>query len=108
MIIGLSIGTLAYRSGYSAILNFHYNHIPLLPLSAENRSSCVADTRSIDVGQLTERVVTEDDHQLISSLRKQLGATEKELEVLIVLMIRHAVSVGLPILVTRANETVFS
>lgn len=31
MIIGLVLGVLAYRSTYSAILDFRYNHIPLLP-----------------------------------------------------------------------------
>ncbi|KAH8687203.1 phosphatidic acid phosphatase type 2/haloperoxidase [Tricladium varicosporioides] len=32
LIIGVSIGMLAYRSGYSAVFDWRYNHVPLLPM----------------------------------------------------------------------------
>jgi diacylglycerol diphosphate phosphatase/phosphatidate phosphatase len=39
MLIGLLFGTFAYRSGYAAIFDPRYNHIPLPPFGARTRFS---------------------------------------------------------------------
>jgi hypothetical protein len=39
MVIGLVIGTIAYRSHYAAIFDTRFNHIPLPPFAAKTRLS---------------------------------------------------------------------
>lgn len=43
MIIGLSLGILSYRSRYTAILDFRYNHIPLPPRTSHSSISYAKD-----------------------------------------------------------------
>lgn len=39
MIMGILLGTLAFRSSYASILDFRYNHVPLPPSSIHTRFS---------------------------------------------------------------------
>jgi diacylglycerol diphosphate phosphatase/phosphatidate phosphatase len=80
MMIGLVIGTLAYRSAYAAVFDFRYNHIPLPPIAFKTQySRYETDHQDIKLGS-EEPQSAEDDKLVFWSWWKHSGSKIEEKE----------------------------
>lgn len=78
MIIGLVLGTLAFRSAYAAVFDFRCNHIPLPPFATKTQLSRFPHGRRNEAARLEEKRNVEDDELVVWSWWKQSGATNEE------------------------------
>lgn len=60
VIIGLSLGTLSYRSQYAAVLDFRYNHVPLPPRTLHSSISYNEGFSRNSVESIAQAVPTKD------------------------------------------------
>jgi diacylglycerol diphosphate phosphatase / phosphatidate phosphatase len=78
MIIGLVLGTLAYRSAYAAIFDFRYNHVPLPPFAIKVQYLQYPDRRQDKQARLEEEIGADDEELFFRSWWKQFGAKTEE------------------------------
>jgi diacylglycerol diphosphate phosphatase/phosphatidate phosphatase len=83
MLVGLVLGMLAYRSAYTAVFDFRYNHIPLPPFAIKTQFSRSETGCREMYAALEEDQAAEDDELVFwSGWKQSISETEgKEKEI---------------------------